>query len=196
MMQHEHIYPSGSQPSRLHGMPKAHKIKSNSEVPSFRPIVSSRGCFNYNLSRFLCNMLTPFIPTDYCTQDSFSFIKKIQEVSVSNYFMVSFDVCSPFTNIPLKETIDLVVDIIFDNNKSLNITKPKLKKLFVFATSQTHFLFNETYNQTDGVAMGSPLGSALANLFMGYHKNKWLNSEENSTVLFYKQYVDDIFCYF
>ena len=150
MMQHEHIYPSGSQPSRLHGMPKVHKIKSNFEVPS---------CFNYNLFRFLCNMLTPFIPTDYCTQDSFSFMKKIQEVSVSNYFMVSFDVCSLFTNIPLNETTDLVVDIIF-NNKSMNITKPHLKKLFVFATSQTHFLFNETYNQTDGVAIGSPLGSA------------------------------------
>ena len=31
---------------------------------------------------------------------------------------------------------------------------------------------------------------------MGYHKNKWLNSEESSTVLFYKRYVDDIFCLF
>ena len=79
----------------------------------------------------------------------------------------------------------------------MNITKPQLKKLFVFATSQTHFLFNnEIYDQTDGVAMGSPLGPALANLFMGYHENKWLNSEESSTVLFYKRYVDDIFCLF
>ena len=41
--------------------------------------------------------------------------------------------------------------------------------------------------------MGSPLGLALANLFMGYNKNKWRNSEESSTVLFY---VDDIFCLF
>ena len=44
--------------------------------------------------------------------------------------------------------------------------------------------------------MGSPLGPALANLFMGYHENKWLNSEESSTVLFYKRYVGDIFCLF
>ena len=69
--------------------------------------------------------------------------------------------------------------------------------LFVFATSQTYFLFNnEVYDQTDGVAMGSPLGPVLANLFMGYHESKWLNSEESSTVLFYKRYVDDIFCLF
>ena len=111
--------------------------------------------------------------------------------------MVSYDVCSLFTNILLNETIYLAVDIVFDNNQSMIITEPQLKKLFVFATSQTHFLFNnEIYNQTDGVAMGSPLGPALANLFTGYHENKWLNSEESSTVLCYKRYVDDIFCLF
>ena len=80
-------------------------------------------------------MLTPFILTDYCTHYSFSFVKGVPEVSVSDYFMVSYDVCSLFTNTPLNETIDLVVDIIFDNNQSMNITKPQLKKLFVFATS-------------------------------------------------------------
>ena len=44
--------------------------------------------------------------------------------------------------------------------------------------------------------MGSPLGPALAKLFMGYHENKWLNSEESSTVLFHKRYVYDIFSLF
>ena len=73
---YERIYQSGSQPSRLYSTPKVHKIKSNSEVPSFRPIVSSIGSFNY-ISRFLCDMLTPFIPRDYCTQDSFSFVKEV-----------------------------------------------------------------------------------------------------------------------
>ena len=117
MMQHitDRIYPSGSQPSRLYGTPKVHKIKSNSAFPSFRPTISSIGSFNHNLSRFLCDMLTPFIPTNYCTQDSFSFVKEVQEVSVSDHFMVFYDVCSLFTSIPLNETIDLAVDIIFDN---------------------------------------------------------------------------------
>ena len=99
-----------------------------------------------------------------------SFIKEVQELTVSDYFMVSYDVCSLFTNIPLNETIYLAVDIIFDNNQSMSITKPQLKKLFIFATSQTHSLFNnEIYDQIGWVAMGSPLGPALANLFMGFH---------------------------
>ena len=170
---YEHIYPSGSQPSRLYSTPKVHKIKSNSEVPPFRPIVSSISSFNYNLSRLLCNMLTRFIITDYWTQNSFSFVKEAQEVSLSDYFMVSYDVCSLLTIIPLNKTIDLAVDIIFGNNQSMNITKPQLKKRFVFTTSQPHFPFNnETYDETDGVAIGSPLGPTLAGLFMGYHENK------------------------
>ena len=64
---YDRICLSGSQPSRLYGTPKIHKMKYNSEVPSFRPTVSSIGSFNYNLSRFLCNVLTPFIPTGYNT---------------------------------------------------------------------------------------------------------------------------------
>ena len=150
---YERIYQSGSQRSRLYGTPpKVHQINSNSEVLSFRLIVSSISSFNYNLSRFLFDMLTPFILTDYCTLDLFSYVKEDQEVSVSHYFMVSYDVFSMSTNIPLNETIDLAVDIIFDNNQSMNITKSQLKKLF--ATSQNHFLFNiEIYDQTDGVAM-------------------------------------------
>ena len=73
----------------------------------------------------------------------------------------------------------------------------KLTKLFVFATSQSLFLFNnEIYDQTDRVPIGSPLGPALANLFIVYQKNKWYSPEESFTVLFYKRYVDDIFCLF
>ena len=34
------------------------------------------------------------------------------------------------------------------------------------------------YDQIDGVPMGSPLDPVLANLFMGYHEQKWLQSFE------------------
>ena len=41
--------------------------------------------------------------------------------------------------------------------------------------------------------MGSPLGPALANLFMGYNEQKWLESDYGRLVKFYRRYVDDIF---
>ena len=68
---------------------------------------------------------------------------------------------------------------------------------FEFATSGTHILFDGNfYDQIDGVAMGSPLGSVLANLFMGFHENQWISDFTYSIVLLYRRYVDDIICLF
>ena len=62
---------------------------------------------------------------------------------------------------------------------------------------QTHFLFNgSSYDQIDGVAMGSPLAPVLANLFMGHHEKLWLEKFQGSEILFYRLYVDDTFCLF
>ena len=71
-----------------------------------------------------------------------------------------------------------------------------IKKLFFIATSQTHFLFDGSfYDQIDSVAMGSPLAPVLANLFVGHHEMKWLDTFP-SEILFYRRYVDDTFCLF
>ena len=74
-------------------------------------------------------------------------------------FMISYDFNSFFTNIPLSETVDLAANAIFESNTGLDLklSKIKLRELFYFATSHTHFLFNGCfYNQVDGVPMGSP----------------------------------------
>ena len=159
--------------------------------------MSSINSYNYNLAIYLCALLTPFIPTAYCTKDSFTFVKDIQEVSTQDSFMVSYDVCSLFTNIPLSETIDIAVKLILENKKDLKFLENELTKLFRFATSQTHSYFDEKiFDQVDGVAMGSSLGPALASLFMGYYEQKWLESDRGRLVKFYCWYVDDSFCLF
>ena len=76
----------------------------------------------------------------------------------------------------------------------MKISKAEMKELFHFATSQSHFLFDGNfYDQVDGVAMGSPLGPVLANLFMAVNEKDWLESCSNPPS-FYRRYVDDIFC--
>ena len=102
-----------------------------------------------------------------------------------------------FTNIPLTETIELAINLIRANEPSVKLSRAQLHKMFLFATKQAHFLFNgDYYDQIDGVAMGSPLGPVLANLFMGVYEKKWLRRYKGPPVLFYKRYVDDIFCMF
>ena len=51
------------------------------------------------------------------------------------------------------------------------IPKDVLNKLMKSATSSVEFSFNKTMNkQTDRVSMGSPLGLALANIFVGHYE--------------------------
>ena len=97
----------------------------------------------------------------------------------------------------MQETIEIAVELIFENNPQLKVTKRELKQLFNFATSGTHFIFNGSfYDQIDGVSMGSPLGPVLANLIMGYNEKKWLQEFDKGKILMYKLYIDDIFCMF
>ena len=102
-----------------------------------------------------------------------------------------------FTNIPLRETINIAINLIFNHNPNLNITINELKKLFLFATSQKCFVLNSNfYNQIDGVAMGSPLGPDLANIFMDFYESKWLNDYNINKPKIYLRYIDDILAAF
>ena len=61
-------------------------------------------------------------------------------------------------------------------------------------TMEFSFNNNNTYKQTDGVAMGSPLSVALASVFVGYHESKLF--EFTTKQFLYHQYVDDTFAIF
>jgi len=152
-----------------------HKVREPSSAPPFRPIVSSIGTYNYNLVKFLCALLDSHIPGDFCAHDTFSFVNEITNLRTSDKFMVSFDVESLFTNIRLSESIDLAVDCVFSEIPDIKLSKDNLRELSLFATAQTHILFQGNYyDQIDGVAMGSPLGPVPANLFMAHHERNWL----------------------
>ena len=82
--------------------------------------------------------------------------------------MISLDVKNLFTNVPLNKTIDIILTKVYEENKiNTKIPKSVLKELLYLCTKHVHFKFNnEIYIQCDGVAMGSPLGPLLANIFM------------------------------
>ena len=195
---YEKIYPRGSMPSRLYGNPKMHKVKSAGEIPPLRPIVSSIGAYNYMLAKYLGKELAPHICVEFSCTDTFTFVNEIQTAGINkDSFIVSYDVVSLFTNIPLQETIEIAVETLLKNKPGFKISKENLKKLFTYATSGTHFVFNgEVYEQVDGVAMGSPLAPILANLFLGHHEGKWLDDYPSNRPRYYKRYVDDVIAVF
>ena len=187
------MYPSGSATAHIYGTPKMHKFSSSDLFPKLCPIVSSIGAFNYHLARFLCDLLSPLVP-NYCScRDTSPSVCQIKNGNLFKKFLVSYDVTSLFTNIPLQETIDIVINLILNHNSNLNVTIKELKKLFLFVTSQTYFIFKSNfYNQIDGIAMGSPLAPVLANIFTGFYEFQWLNEYNLNKPKFYLRYVDDI----
>jgi hypothetical protein len=71
--------------------------------------------------------------------------------------MVSFDVVLLFTNVPIEDSLKLL-GLHFEDD---------VLALFQHTLTSMYFCFDgQYYEQTDGVAMGSPLSPVIANFFM------------------------------
>ena len=134
------MYPSGADPAKIYNNPKIHKLTDSDSFPKLLPIVSSVGTYNYNLAKYLCNLLLPHLPEQYCTNDTSAFIEKLKGISLVDKFLVSFDVTSLFTNIPLSVTMKLAADLIETSQPDLNISEKDLTSLVNFATCETLFI--------------------------------------------------------
>ena len=75
------------------------------------------------------------------------------------YRMVSFDVSSLFTNVPLDYTIKVILRKIYGEKLiKTKLKRNEMKELLEICTKQLHFSFNgKMYKQVDGVVMGIPL---------------------------------------
>ena len=177
----------------MYGLPKTHK-----QNVSLRPIISSIGTFSYKTAKYLAKILSPLAQNSYLLKNSNDFINRLNKFKLRNSYMVSFDVESLFTNVPLDYTINLILERIYqDKELDILIPEPDLKRLLELCTKDNIFLFNDLlYQQIDGVAMGSPLGPLLANVFMSRVENLLFNSELKKEVNFWVRYVDDIFVIF
>ncbi|XP_068723463.1 uncharacterized protein [Montipora capricornis] len=185
------ILPCGSTAGVLYGLPKVHKTGC-----PFRPIVSSVNTYNYNLASFLVDVLKPISTNQFTIKNSFSFVDWVKTLQHNNEIMCSFDVCSLFTNVPLDETIEICLSKLYSLPDPPALPRHVLKTLLEFATKKSHFVFDgHYYDQIDGVAMGSPLGPVLANIFMCDFEQKWLANVDSRPSIWFR-YVDDTFSLF
>ena len=178
----------GGQPAKLYGVAKVHK----DNIP-LRPIIASYDTSTYELGKYLNKFITPIIPTRFSVQRNSDLLTNLRNYTyTNNSVLVSFDVESLFTNVPLDETIEIAANLVYDRSSNLPpFPKHTFIKLLKIATSNL-FLFNDKlYRQKDGLAMGSPLAPTLSNLFMGVLENRHLNNRKSSCVKFYKRFVDD-----
>ena len=184
------IKPRGTIIPRLYGLPKVHK-----PLVPLRPILDMCNSPYHETAKWLAEMLEPLRQhlCRFSLRDSFEFVDSVKELDMNGKQMCSLDVSSLFTNVPLIETVNFVCDYIDTHNLSFPIPTSALRELLLRCTFNIQFKFNGTlYDQTDGVAMGSPLGPLLSDIFMSSIERGVLQNSINS-MSFYRRYVDDIF---
>ena len=176
---------------KLYALPKIHKPN----IP-MRPIVASIDTVSSQLSKMLSDILKHLVEdSPYIIKNSIEFKKRVSGLTIEKTeSMVSFDVVSLFTNIP----IPLAMEVINDQwNKLRNITNiPKdifFEMLHFCLVSANYFVFNNIhYKQVYGMPMGNPLSSIIADIITEDLLRITLEKLSFTPMCFVK-YVDDIF---
>ena len=125
--EYKRLYPTGSAPARFSGTAKIHKLKNDRAVVELpiRPIISNINTASYQLAKYLAKLLSPLSTSGYTVKSTSDFITHIKGQNIPNNFkLISFDVTSLFTNVPLDFTIDVILKRIYDENE-VNTNIPK-----------------------------------------------------------------------
>ena len=157
------------------------------------------GTPEYNLAKYLDQLIKPNMPDKFMLYSNDDFLKNLNEFEhKTGDKSVSFDVVSLFTNVPLKQTIQIIADHLY--SPSAKLTPPFGKegfiKLLEIATGGMFLYRDMLFKQKDGVSMGNPLAPTMANFFLGYLETILFKDNDSSFPVFYKRYVDDVFCIF
>ena len=104
-------------------------------------------------------------------KNSTDFASTIASEEIQDHeIMVSFDVESLFTNVPIEGAVQAALQKM-ENDAGLadrtTLTPVQIADLLNFVLRSTYFQYNGSiYEQRDGTAMGSPVSAVIANLYM------------------------------
>ena len=129
-----------------------------------------------------------------CVESSVDFLDKLKDAP-SGGIIASLDVESLFTNVPVEETIQMILDTVYrdETTPALNIPENALRRLLEICTREAPFIDQRglMWKQVDGVAMGSPLGVLFANFYMGTIEKRVFTRIPTPDM--YVRYIDDTF---
>ena len=153
------------------------------------------GSSQHEHGKWLAKILAPVlnIYSSLSVKDSFTFANFIQNCNFepAKTFLCPFDISSLFKNVPLDETIEICANALYRGHLDCPpFPEDTFRELMLIAIRGVEFSFNnQIYKQLDGVAMGSPLGPALANIFVGFHDSRLFDNSVKPGVYF--RFVDD-----
>ena len=121
----------------------------------------------YNTSKFLTGILTPIQNLNgYSVSNSMDFTEQVANQEIAeDEVMVSFDVVSLFTAIPVDKACDYIRKKLDEDTTLHSRTKlntDEIISLLEFTLSNNYFMFNDSvHKQIHGCAMGSPVSPVV-----------------------------------
>ena len=188
-----YLKPTDSPAPRFYGQPKIHKPG----VP-IRPIVSCSGSPLYNLNKYIANILKTYVKHENNNaKNSTTFSNYIQNVPIEDdEIMVSFDVTSLYTNIPIIDTLNIIKDYVHSDDqfaRKTAIPQDKFLDLVNLVLTTTWYTFNsQLYQQTDGVAMGGPASATTAEIYMQAHESTAISTALHPPKV-WERFADDVY---
>ena len=121
------------------------------------------------LAKHLNAIIKPYIANKYMLKSTSDFID-ILNIKGNDGIIVSLDVESLFTKIPIMETIDIIIQNVYHYHTlpPLKIHDKILRQFLNLCTTEASFVTpNGQLNcQVEGVTMGNSLGLCFANYYM------------------------------
>ena len=161
---HHRLRTTGSQPARLYGLAKVHKMGT-----PLQPVLSIPGSSYENLNKFLSPIFGK-LPDANIETNSKDVRTALEATKLDeDELVVSLDVKSLYTNVPVEKAIEIALIGLYSSDEVLEIPRSAMKSLLRLAVTKVHFKCNKMwYTQSDGLAMGASLGVILANLLIKY----------------------------
>ena len=163
-----------------------------------RPIVSYTGTPLYEISKFIPNIVKPYGKLkEQRTHSSKSFSAFISQQKIEHdETMVSFDVTSLYTTIPIHQALLIIKDLPEHDDKLADrtlLSPRQILGLLDILLRTTYFKFNgDFYQQTERAATEGPTSTIVSEIYMQSLETTAILTADHPPEV-WQRHVDDVF---